>query len=158
MKLNRPTMFEWKRHAQESTDVTCYSKILEFIDLWARASEMVLCEGPKCHSQLVCCKTYVTNVDTACMPCSVGKALFLYPQGIWINVTWKKPSRVKINPSFVSTACSQVLSCRNVPLIRRAKNVVSHTIPCCIYSLSMTARGGQLVEILNGQLKQMTLP
>ena len=80
MKLDRSTMFEWHKHTQEKTDVPHYTEILEFIDLRARASESVLREHPKRHSQSVPSKNsapirtaYVTNVDTACMSCGAGK-------------------------------------------------------------------------------------
>ena len=33
------TMFDWKKHTQENSDVPHYAEILEFIDLRARASE-----------------------------------------------------------------------------------------------------------------------
>ena len=80
MKLDWSTMFEWQKHTQESSDVPHYSKMLEFIDLRARASEAILHEGPKCHAQPVPKKgsalistSYVANVDTACLSCGVGK-------------------------------------------------------------------------------------
>ena len=39
LKLDSSTMFEWQRHSQESTDVPHYSKLLDFINLRAQASE-----------------------------------------------------------------------------------------------------------------------
>ena len=39
LKLDSDTMFEWQRHSQESTDVPHFSKLLEFLDLRAQASE-----------------------------------------------------------------------------------------------------------------------
>ena len=80
MKLDRTTMFEWQRHTQEVSKVPHYMDILEFIDLRARASEAVLREAPKRHSQpaprtnsALISTSYVANVDTACMSCGVGK-------------------------------------------------------------------------------------
>ena len=71
MKLDRSTMFEWQRHTQENSDVPHYLDILEFIDLRARASEVVLREGPKSPLQPQHSKSstqirtsYVVNVDT----------------------------------------------------------------------------------------------
>ena len=79
-KLDRSTMFEWQRHTQENSDVPHYAEILDFIDLRARASETVLRELPKRHSQPVHSKSctqvrtaYVASVDTACVSCGVGK-------------------------------------------------------------------------------------
>ena len=39
LKLDTNTMFEWQRHSQDSTDVPHYSKLLEFLNLRAQASE-----------------------------------------------------------------------------------------------------------------------
>ena len=39
LKLDTNTMFEWQRHSQESADVPHFSKLLEFLNLRARASE-----------------------------------------------------------------------------------------------------------------------
>lgn len=39
LKLDTNTMFEWQRHSQESAEVPHYSKLLEFLDLRAQASE-----------------------------------------------------------------------------------------------------------------------
>ena len=39
IKLNANTMFEWQRHSQESAGLPHFSKILEFLDLRAQASE-----------------------------------------------------------------------------------------------------------------------
>ena len=78
MKLDRTTMFEWQRHTQEISVVPHYAEILEYIDLRARASETVFCEGLKHHSQpnksdTPTKTTYVANIDTACMSYGVGK-------------------------------------------------------------------------------------
>ena len=40
IKLDANTMFEWQRHSQESAGLPHFSKILEFLDLRAQASEM----------------------------------------------------------------------------------------------------------------------
>ena len=52
-------MFEWQRHTQEISEVPHYTGILEFIDLRARASETVFCEGLKRQSQ-----TYKSSTQT----------------------------------------------------------------------------------------------
>ena len=39
LKLDTNTMFEWQRHSQESTDVPHFSKLMEFLNLRAQASE-----------------------------------------------------------------------------------------------------------------------
>ena len=39
LKLDPTTLFEWQKHTQENTDVPHYQKILEFINLRARAAE-----------------------------------------------------------------------------------------------------------------------
>ena len=39
LKLDTNTMFEWQRHSQNSVDVPHYSKLLEFLNLRAQASE-----------------------------------------------------------------------------------------------------------------------
>ena len=39
LKLNTATMFEWQKHSQSSIEVPHYQDLLEFIDLWAQASE-----------------------------------------------------------------------------------------------------------------------
>ena len=39
LKLDSDTMFEWQKHRQDSTEVPHYSKLLEFINLRAQASE-----------------------------------------------------------------------------------------------------------------------
>ena len=39
LKLDTNTMFEWQRHSQESADVPHFSKLLEFLNLRAQASE-----------------------------------------------------------------------------------------------------------------------
>ena len=39
LKLDMNTMFEWQRHSQESTDVPHFSKLMEFLNLRAQASE-----------------------------------------------------------------------------------------------------------------------
>lgn len=79
VKLDWSTMFEWQGNTQENLDVPHYTEILKFIDLQARASEMVVCEPPKCHTQSTSKSdtpirtTYVVNAVTACMSCGVGK-------------------------------------------------------------------------------------
>ena len=80
MKLKQSTMFEWQKHTQENLDVPHYTVILEFINLPARASKMVLHECPKHLSQTVPSNnstpirtTYVEKVDTTC---GVGKHPF----------------------------------------------------------------------------------
>lgn len=39
IKLDTNTMFEWQKHSQDSTSVPHYQKLLEFINLRARASK-----------------------------------------------------------------------------------------------------------------------
>ena len=39
LKLDTETMFEWQRHSQESTDVPHFTRLLEFLNLRAQASE-----------------------------------------------------------------------------------------------------------------------
>lgn len=39
LKLDANTMFKWQWHSQESTDMPHYSVFLEFLNLWAHASE-----------------------------------------------------------------------------------------------------------------------
>ena len=39
LKLDTNTMFEWQRHSQESADVPHFSKLLDFLNLRAQASE-----------------------------------------------------------------------------------------------------------------------
>ena len=80
MELDQLTMFEWQRHSQNQSDVPHYAEILEFIDLRARASEMILHEGHKCHSQTIPFKTstqtrttYVIRIDTSCLVCRTSK-------------------------------------------------------------------------------------
>ena len=75
-------MFEWQRHTKENSDVHVlyYAEILEFINLLVRASETVLCESPKRHSQTILSKAstevrtaYVVSVDPDCTSCWVGR-------------------------------------------------------------------------------------
>ena len=51
MKLDRSTMFEWQRHTQENTDVPPLHGDPGVHRLRVRASETVLREAPKRHSQ-----------------------------------------------------------------------------------------------------------
>lgn len=45
LKLDVDTLFEWQKHSQASADVLDYQDLLDFIDLWAQASE-ILCATP----------------------------------------------------------------------------------------------------------------
>lgn len=53
LKLDMSTMFEWQRHSQDESDVPHYSKLLEFINLRAQASESVIdhSQGKTSHSK-----------------------------------------------------------------------------------------------------------
>ena len=39
LKLDTDTLFEWQKHSQDATDMPHYQKLLEFLNLWAQASE-----------------------------------------------------------------------------------------------------------------------
>ena len=49
LKLDVNTMFEWQKHSQDTTDVPHYTKLLEFINLRAQASEATVSghKGPQ---------------------------------------------------------------------------------------------------------------
>ena len=49
LKLDVDTLFEWQKHTQDTTDVPHFSKILEFIDLRARASETTTPSHKRSH-------------------------------------------------------------------------------------------------------------
>ena len=78
-KLHPKTVFEWQRHSQDQVHMPHYAKIVDFIDLRARASENTLHEVQKGHSPNVPTKTstlkttYVSSMDTSCMVCGAGK-------------------------------------------------------------------------------------
>ena len=42
LKLEQVTMFEWQRHIQDSKDVLYYTALLDFIDLRAQGSKILL--------------------------------------------------------------------------------------------------------------------
>ena len=39
LKLDTTIMFEWQKHSQTATSVPHYQALLDFINLWAQASE-----------------------------------------------------------------------------------------------------------------------
>ena len=80
MKLDQSMMFEWQRHTQEQTEVRDFLEFLDFMDLRARASEVIVRKGQKRHSQTVPSKSssqthtvYVMSTDNSCMVCGATK-------------------------------------------------------------------------------------
>ena len=78
MKLDQSTMFEWQKHTQEQSEVPHFMEFVGFIDLRARASEAIICEGQKRQYQAAPSKgtaptiiSYAANIDinTSCVVC-----------------------------------------------------------------------------------------
>ena len=73
-KFYQTTMFEWKKHSQWSKEVPDYRELLEFLDLWARATENNKGEPEQKHSSNPPSKktarpAYVAYTDETCVAC-----------------------------------------------------------------------------------------
>ena len=102
-----------------------YAKILDFIDLRARASENTLHEVQKRHSSNVPTKTsmtktmYVTNMDTSCMVCGAGKHP-LYTNRKFKSMSMEQQTDLAKSTSYASTVCSQDTSDHSAHPIKKA--------------------------------------
>ena len=73
-KLNQTTMLELQKHSQGLREVLDYIELLEFLDLWARATENTKKEPERKHSFNLSMKTasrpfYAVIIDDTCMGC-----------------------------------------------------------------------------------------
>ena len=146
-------MFERQRHTQENSGVPHYAEILEFIDLRARGSEMVLHNVPKCHSQTEHSKSSSRTgrlmwlALTQPAYCAVlGSTHPLYVCRKFKSGSLEQHMNLvrKHLPCFNFLQSGHLRS--NVLPTRSAKNVASHTILRCTHSSSAMAWLRQLVE------------
>ena len=83
LKLDTTTMFEWRKHSQESTSVPHFTALLDFVNLRAQASESTAPEFGKKHQSggMLLRKTHpprsvtslTSSVDDSCLVCKTGK-------------------------------------------------------------------------------------
>lgn len=64
IKLDPDTLFEWQRHTQDNNEVPPFVKILEFIDMRARASEATPQTNKRTHHKSESLKKTVTSFVT----------------------------------------------------------------------------------------------
>lgn len=65
LRLDHNALFEWHKHSHESAAVPHYNAILEFINLWAQASESLTTPSKKHIHSFKPITSYSTNADTS---------------------------------------------------------------------------------------------
>ena len=78
LKLDPDTLFEWQRHTQDITEVPPFQKLLEFVDLRARASEATPHISKRTHIKPETPKktvaSFVTNSESSGGRCTVCRS------------------------------------------------------------------------------------
>ena len=87
LKLDKNTMFEWQKTSQDSTDMPHYTKLLEFLNLRAQASETCSTQSKKhpryepTRKPVTSFTASATDAVTNCYLCKTQKhPLYIYPQ------------------------------------------------------------------------------
>ncbi len=83
LKLDATTTFEWQRYSQETLEVPHFTRLLDFLNLWAQASESSAPEFAKKQQvenatlkrnpTLRSIAAYAAAVDDACVVCKANK-------------------------------------------------------------------------------------
>ena len=78
MKLDQSRMFDWQQHSQDQPNMPHYSQLLDFIDLWTKASEAsthesLMLSDKHSHESLKCPSTtwpaYIANIRGSSSTC-----------------------------------------------------------------------------------------
>ena len=144
LKLDTNTMFEWQKASQNSTDMPHYTKLLEFLNLRAQASETCSTESKK-HPRYEPTRKPVTSLTasatdavTNCYLCKTQKhPLYIFPQ--FKSLPHERMlATVRFQQPMPQLPQGQVTSQRIAEAITGAEDVRNLTTLCFIVKLKLT--------------------